>query len=199
MKRLSLALLGCFVPISGGATDQQTLFADQTHYEMVYEYSYQSNFVERMIFECTADRKVWRKFGYVMAGISNAYTRLVLGTSVFQRDPFTNQRATSRLWQELLLHHMRSPAARGDPADPVLMAQRDVLRLVELYPDDLDALCDFIFWEEVSNLQQIVARFLSDAEERLDEAAFADFKDRTEDGLLLLQRLFAANPLSLGE
>lgn len=194
--RIIAAFIITFLPLPLIANDAYSKFVDQGHYELVYEYKYQANFVERLILECTGDRKVWRSFGYATAPVSSAYFEYVLGTSIFQPDPFTGQSLSSRLWQEAIINITRSSAARGDPADPVLMAQRDVLRLLDLYHDEFDALCDFTFWEEVSYLEVVLNDLLADAETRLDEEAFRKFRERADEGLPLIQRLFAANPLS---
>lgn len=193
--RLAAAIFVACAPFSAAANDPPSVFAEQAHYELVYEYMYRANFVERLILECTADRAVWWSFGYATASLTNAYYWHVLGTSVFQRDPFTDQALISRLWQETILLLTRSSAARGDPVEPVLMAQRDVLRMVELYDEELDSLCDFAFWEEVGYLEDVVDDLLADADARLDRDEFELFVQRSESGLPLMRRLFAANPL----
>ena len=195
MKIVLIALTFALPPRAVLAEDRQSIFADQAQYELFYEYGYQSNFVERLIFECTADDEVWATFAYATAPVTNAYMRHVLESSIFQPDPFTNQRLISRVLQETALNLTRSSKALGDPADPVLMAQRDVLRLVQLHSNDIDSLCDFVFWEEVAFLEQIVSNLLQDAEVRLEPGEYTSFLEDAEDGLPILRKLFAANPL----
>lgn len=197
MRKLTFLILICVMPLQAFGDGARPVFADQAHYELVYEFQYRANFVERLILECTGDQAVWRSFGYATAPVSNAYFEHVLGTSVFQRDPFTDSSLISRLWQESYLNVTRSSEARGDPADPVLMAQRDVLRMVDTYHDEIDALCDFAFWEEVGYLEEVLSDLLADAESRLDENEFDKFIKRAEQGLPLLRRLFSANPLKI--
>ncbi len=204
MKKLSLVLFTSLIPEPVVSDEPYSIFSDQAHYELVYEYKYYSNYVERLIFECTADREVWRMFGLASAALSNAYGKYVLHTSIFQNDPFTDQRWVSRLSQEIFLHVFRDYTARGDPADPVLMAQRDVLQLVERYKDELDLICDFLFWERVTYLEEIVNELISDAQSRLNAETFDLFMERAHSnesilgsGLPRLQRLFASNPLQL--
>jgi hypothetical protein len=191
---MALACVILFAPAS--AEVARSTFSDQRQYELFYAYKYQANFVERLLLECTADREVWRAFGFATAPLSNAYLDIVLGTSIFQQDPFTGDTLVARLWEEAALHFTRDPSRQDNPADPVLMAQRDVLHLVNLHQHDLDVLCDFAFWEEVSYLEEVIDDVLSDAEDRLLEDDFAAFMQRASDGLPLLRRLFHANPLS---
>jgi hypothetical protein len=171
-------------------------FADQAQYELFYDFEYQANVIERLIFECTASDDVWEVFAYATAPVTNAYGKEVLKLG-FGTDPFTNQSLSSLLWQELKLNLTRSSEADGDPAHPVIMAQRDVLKLVNDHGEDIDALCDFVFWEEVGIFKATTDHLLEDARSRLDDEAFRAFSKRAEEGLPVLRKLFSANPLQI--
>lgn len=198
MRMMSTIVVLAFLVSEGRAENSEPLlFEDQSQYELVYEFQYQNNFVERLIFECTADEEAWGKFAYAMAPISNAYRGHVLGKNVvFDRDIFTNEAFLSLVGQELWLNVTRSSKQLyGDPTQPVLMAQRDVLRIVETYSDNLAALCDFVFWEEVAYLEVLLEDLIEDAKARLESAeSFREFLEDAEQGLPTLRRLFAANP-----
>lgn len=196
MIRVLSCITFCALAPLAEAKENSSLFSDQTQYELFYEYVYRANFVERLVFECTADEDVWETFAYATAPITNGYKRFVLNTSIWRRDPFTGQRLVSLLWQELKLNLTRSSQADGDPAEPTLMAQRDVLELVTKYTSDIEALCDFVFWEEVELLELAVSDLFSDAKDRLTDEEYRQFNERTDEGLLVLQRLFTANPFN---
>lgn len=168
-------------------------FVDQGQYELFYEYAYQANFVERLLFECTADDGVWWTFATATARVTNAYKAEVLKFT--SADPFTHQWVGSLLVQELVLNLSRRSTAFGDPANPVTMAQRDVLELVSHLDGDMDAMCDFVFWEEVGAFDEILSLLLRDARGRLEDAEFQIFSQQAEAGLPTIRKLFRANPV----
>lgn len=194
-------LLGSALPFlyAGACQAESTVpstFADQGQYELFYDYAYQANFVERLLFECTSDDDVWWTFAIATASITNAYKEEVLKLS-WWADPFTQQWLTSRLAQELVLNLSRSSTVFGDPADPITMAQKDVLELVNHLDGDMDALCDFLLWEEVGSLDEALELLMADARRQLDDADFRTFSERAEEGLPTIRKLFRANPVRL--
>jgi hypothetical protein len=191
----AMLALGPGTAVSADA-DPRKAFADQAQYEVFYEFEYQANVVERLIFECTADDDVWEIFAYATAPITNSYMDEVLGLG-FGQEPFTDQSLGSLLWQELKLNLTRSSVAEGDPAEPRLMAQRDVLKLMKKVGEDRDTICDFVFWEEVGTFEETVDQLLEDTRSRLDDEALGAFLARAEEGLPILRKLFAANPLNV--
>ena len=189
-----MALAVALTSSLANAGDPESFFADQSHHQLVYDFVYQTSLVDRMIFECTADREVSGSFAVAAASVSDPYFEHVLGPSAVDLNPFSDQGWIRRQWQDFTLNIWGSTTLRGDPADPFPMAQRDALLLFESSPEERESICDYTFWEEVGLLETVVDDLLSDAENRLDPDAHAAFMQRSEEGLPLLRRLFEANP-----
>lgn len=174
-------------------------FEDQYQYELFYEFTYQANVVESLLLECTGERAVSYKFAFATAPISNSYKREILGLDGLVPDPFTGK-PLKRLYDEIRLmfsrDHTSDDADARSAAEPVLMAQKDVLRLMAEFPEEKDALCDFVFWEEVIAFEAATEKLLQDAKTRKRTSIqHAAFNEATEKGLVVLNRLFDANPL----
>ena len=192
---LALCLLASGA-IPAFAESSHNYFEDQLQYELLYEFTYQSNFVESLLLECTGERGVSYAFAFATAPISNNYKREILGVAGIAPDPFTAKPLSKRLWHELKLAVTRDPNDQGDLAEPVLMAQKDVLRLMEQFRDEKDVLCDFVFWEEVLRLDDVTVELMRDAKRRkADTPEFLAFDEEARKGLVVLTRLFQANPL----
>ena len=171
-------------------------FEDQVQFEIFYAFTYQANVVEHFLLECTGTHDVSYKFGYATAPISNSYKHDILGLAGFVPDPFSNKPLLKRLWDDISIRFTRDYKKKDDYFDPVLMAQKEVLRLMDTFRDDKDVLCDYVFWEEVYKLETITNELMSDANKRKnDTPELVEFSARAEEGLVVLQRLFDANPL----
>jgi hypothetical protein len=78
------------------------------------------------------------------------------------------------------------------------MAQKEVLRLMHIFRDEKNILCDYVFWEEVYRLDSITNELIEDAEIRKKGTPeFTEFTSQAEEGLVVLRRLFEANPLKM--
>ena len=193
---LLLLCLSVCATMSASAEENDRYFEDQLQFELLYEFSYQKELVESFLFECTAERDVSSPFAYAASSITNAYEDNIMGLGGFVPDPFTNKPLWKRLWEEMLLVMTRDYDNEGDLANPVLMAQKDVLRLMDIFRDEKDTLCDFIFWEEVLRLEGVTVELIQDAKERKGGTPeIVAFNERAGKGLVVLTRLFDANPL----
>lgn len=197
MKDYLLILVILAFGVSHGfAAESKIPFDDQAQYELLYEFSYQSNIVESFFLECTGDRSVSYKFAFATAPISNGYKNDIMGLKGIAPDPFANKSLAKRVWHEIRLAVTRNPEKEKYLVEPVLMAQKDVLRLMQTYRAEKDVLCDFVFWEEVLKLEDVTLELLRDAKRRKAGAPeFYAFEARTREGLPVLNRLFQANPL----
>jgi hypothetical protein len=174
------------------------MFEDQAQFELFYEFTYRSNIVESFLLECTGTHDVSYKFAFATAPISNSYKHDILGLQGLVPDPFSNKPLRKRLWDEILLKLTRNYKKEDDFSDPVLMAQKEVLRLMHIFRDEKNILCDYVFWEEVYRLDSITNELIKDAEIRKKGTPeFTEFTSQAEEGLVVLRRLFEANPLKM--
>lgn len=196
MKNIA-ALLFLFVASSPAMAEvAERHFEDQQQFELFYEFCYRANVVESFLLECTGKRSVSWKFGYATAPISNSYRREILGVGGLVPDVFTNKPLSKRLWDETSLAVMRNHETNDDYSDPVLMAQKDVLRLMEVFQSEKNVLCDYIFWEDVLKLEDVTSELIRDAKVRKKGMSeLQRFEDNIQPGLAVMNRLFKANPL----
>ena len=193
---LLLLYLSACAAMPASAEENDRYFEDQLQFELFYEFSYQKELVESFLFECSGDRDVSLPFAYATASITNAYMHDIMGLGGLVPDPFMSKPLWKRLLEETWLIVMRDYDNDGDLADPVLMAQKDVLRLMDIFRDEKDLLCDFIFWEEVLRFEGVTVELIQDAKERKGGTPeIVVFEERAGEGLVVLTRLFDANPL----
>lgn len=196
MRESLIALCLCCAASHALAEKVRDYFADQQQFELFYEFTYRANVVESFLLECTGDRSVSYKFAFGTAPVSNAYKSAILGMSGIAPDAFTSKPLSKRVWDEVALAVRRNPNVKDDYSEPVLMAQRDVLRLIQTFNNEKNVLCDFVFWEEVIKLEDVTNDLIKDALGRNRSASeLAEFESRIKPGVLVLKRLFNANPL----
>jgi hypothetical protein len=197
MKRIAIAVyLGICAVTSAIAENADRRFEDQLQFELFYEFSYRINIVESFLLECTGDRGVSYKFAFSTAPISNSYKSEIMGVSGISPDVFTNKSLSKRLWDEVETTVTRNHENMGDLAEPVLMAQKDVLRLMDRFRSEKNVLCDFVFWEEVSKLEGVANELMRDVKVRKrGTRELKAFENHIQSGLATMTRLFNANPL----
>lgn len=197
MKNIFIALCLCCAASNALATEVRNYFADQQQFELFYEFTYRANVVESFLLECTGDRSVSYKFAFATAPVSNAYKSEILGMSGIASDPFTNKPLSKRLWDEIAFAVKRNPDYKDEFSEPVLMAQKDVLKMVKTYDSERNVLCDFVFWEEVLKFEDVTDALIRDAVSRKQGAPeLSEFEKRIKPGVLVMKRLFKANPLN---
>ena len=198
MKYAAIALYLCICSATSVFAEKSDRHfeEDQLQFELFYEFTYRVNIVESFLLECTGDRSVSYKFAFASAPISNAYKSEILGLSGIAPDAFTSKPLSRRLWDEVSLAVTRNYKDRDEFAEPILMAQQDVLRLVDGFRSEKNVLCDFIFWEEVLKLEDVTNELIRDAKVRKRGARVLKlFEDSIQEGLAVMTRLFNANPL----
>ncbi len=196
MRNIFIALSLCCAASHAIAAKVNNYFADQQQFELFYEFTYRANVVESFLLECTGDRSVSYKFAFATAEISNSYKSEILGMSGIAPDAFTNKPLSKRLWDEIAFAVKRDPEYKDDFSEPVLMAQKDVLRLVKTFNSEKNVLCDFVFWEEVLKLENVSDALIKDVNGRRGGTReFTEFNNRIKPGIVIMKRLFNANPL----
>ena len=126
----------------------------------------------------------------------NSYKKDILGMENIG-DPFSDKDNWKRAWLEIKLAVTRNYDSEIDRAEPVLTAQKDLMKLIETYKEEKDFLCDFVFWEEVLWLEKITDELMQDVKVRkADTPELLIFEENSRQALEMMARLFDENPLA---
>lgn len=195
IKAILMALILLGPAASVQAVTSTNWFQDQEHYTTYYDYKYHANIVEFFIHECTGQRSISYRFGFMVSNISNSYETGILNIGDFA-SPFSDRNKFQEAAIEMRLIVTRDPSTPGGEGDPTHDAHREVLSIFNDFKDERDELCDFVFWDEVKQFEAAFDIFLEDTSSRYAGTdLLSEFKIQINESEQSIRRLFIANPL----
>jgi hypothetical protein len=140
--------------------NSESVFSDQIQYELYYDYVYQLNFTEFLLSDCIGDRSIAAKY-YLGISLTKEYQEILIGVDNLV-DVFTAQTLQDRLWGELVRGVTRGDYAT-EPGDPIAFSQQVAHEYFDQYEEERDFLCDYIWWQEFTELGLIAEELINDA------------------------------------
>lgn len=189
-----LQIAGTIFLFAPNIVHSDEVFEDQAQYEIYYDYVYQVAFTEFLLSDCVGDRHIGGHY-YLGIRLSKAYETTLL--EVEDRESvFSDRGLTGLLWGELVRGVTRGKY-RADPNEPVGFAQATAHEYFDLYEDERDFLCDYIWWEEFATLGLVTNELIADAERRYaGTQKLISFLDEISPRQRNYERVLAKSPLA---